>query len=218
MSVTSHTPRRTVASALASASLVIVLLAGCGSDGAIPTGLGDGQGIVIGGGGGAGTPPPGNVANVPFLGRWFRGLIFVDGGGVRRTSETTWTFLADGRATRVVVARNVDTFFSDSVISTGTWSIEGGTTIAITFTAVGTGAGTGGTGVGGGSGPGSGFGGVNPPLTGNPPITGNPPFTGGTDTTGTGARGTVRFTFRVERASSGTTLFLDTTAYALLST
>lgn len=196
MPSTPRTSPRSVAAALL-AAVVIATAGACGAgSGTLPTGLGDG-GIVIGGVSG-GALPPGNLANAPFVGRWFRGLVFVDSLNTTRTSETTWTFTAEGGATRVVVARNVDQFFSDSVVSSGTWSVVNGTTLVITFTATGGGSGAGSDSTGAG---------------GTPPIVGNPPFDSGSDGAGT-VTGTVRYTWRVDRSSLGATLYLDATAYA----
>ncbi len=87
-----------------------------------------------GGSSGASTTP---AAGAALVGRWAH-LLYFDYGGAVRTSETTWTFDAQGVATRLLVVRNLTDGYSDAAVAQGRWSADG-RTIAITYTAPDTG-------------------------------------------------------------------------------
>ncbi|HEU4631258.1 MAG TPA: hypothetical protein VFS08_16015 [Gemmatimonadaceae bacterium] len=59
------------------------------------------------------------------VGTWNRTLVAVDETGDVTTSETTWTFAADGRATRRIVTSSLSLGLADQTLATGRWTTEG---------------------------------------------------------------------------------------------
>lgn len=105
---------------------LVASLAGCGAGGAVDYGTGTvGGGTGVAGGGGS-------QALAPFLGRWWRYLLF-SSGGAARTSETTWDFRADGTATRTLVTTNVTDGLVEVLVWNARWR-QLGTEVEITYT------------------------------------------------------------------------------------
>ncbi|HEX6314652.1 MAG TPA: hypothetical protein VFZ73_07320 [Gemmatimonadaceae bacterium] len=80
--------------------------------------------------GGTGGP----TSDISITGTWQRTLVFFDEFGFLHSSETTWTFAADGTAERTVVTTNVTLGASDTTFTQARWRVEG-TQVIIDFTA-----------------------------------------------------------------------------------
>lgn len=67
-------------------------------------------------------------------GTWQRTLVFFDDFGYLHSSETTWTFDANGGAVRTIVTTNHTLEASDTSVTLARWRLDG-TTLVIDFTA-----------------------------------------------------------------------------------
>lgn len=92
----------------------LTALSACGND----TGVGPGTPLVFQ------TPSP-VVSTAGVIGTRTRSVSFVDEFGSTRTTETTWSFNADGTATRTIVVRNSAAGATDRTESTARWQIQG---------------------------------------------------------------------------------------------
>ena len=103
-----------------------LLLAACGGD---PTGLesSDGGRMIAGGGATARALDP------ALVGRWSRVVLLGDASGGIDATETRWTFRADGRLERRVIATNLTFGLADEIVTTGRWSTGGDGFVTITL-------------------------------------------------------------------------------------
>ena len=98
----------------------LLVAAGC-SGGAADGSVGPG-GVVIGGSGGGDN---GTVAASRFVGRWSRIVYFYDAYGDLNSSQTVWTFAADGGGARTVYARNETWGYEDATVTLVRWVVQG---------------------------------------------------------------------------------------------
>jgi len=76
----------------------------------------------------------GSATSSVLAGTWQRTLVFFDDFGYLHSSETTWTFAANGGASRTIVTTNHTLEASDTSVTTARWRLDG-TTLTIEFTA-----------------------------------------------------------------------------------
>ena len=67
----------------------------------------------------------GTNAEARFVGRWSRTIYFYDDTGDLNSSQTIWTFAADGNGARTVYARNETWGYEDAVVTLLRWSVAG---------------------------------------------------------------------------------------------
>lgn len=122
-------PRRPARLTLAAAALLAAgALAACGGGGVdLGTGVAAGGTGQMGGTGGTGASQAGS----PLVGRWWRLFTFASQGAAR-TSETFWTFNADGSARRTLITTNVTDGVADVVAYTARWR-QIGTEVEVTY-------------------------------------------------------------------------------------
>ncbi len=87
---------------------------------------------------GRGTTGPisgaGPVSSTALAGTWRRNLVFIDDLGYLHSSETTWTFVANGTALRTIVATNHTLGAFDTSVTSARWRLDG-TNLTIEFVA-----------------------------------------------------------------------------------
>ena len=108
----------------AGAVALLVLAAACGgepTDGIVGPDRPGGTGTTGGSGGSSG----GGVES-RLVGAWSHILYFYDDFGDFRSSQTVWSFSADGVAVRTVYARNETWGTSDAVVAIARWRIDAG--------------------------------------------------------------------------------------------
>jgi len=105
-------------------SVVTLVLSACDYGPYEPVGKRD-YGVLAGTGGPAVT--------TSIEGTWRRTLVFFDDFGFLHSTETTWTFVAGGSATRTSVTTNVAAGISDTSVTVARWRVEG-TNVIIDFT------------------------------------------------------------------------------------
>ncbi len=101
------------------ALVTVCCLAACEAGPVAPVGRGS-TGPVAG---------SGPTAATGIAGTWRRTLVFLDEFGFLHSSETTWTFTADGGAFRAIVTRNHTLGAFDTSVATARWRLDGGNLI-----------------------------------------------------------------------------------------
>jgi hypothetical protein len=81
-----------------------------------------------------GTGSSAQARDEALLGTWSRTLLTTGASGFLLSSETRWTFAADGGVERRVVTYDYGFGLGDQVITTGTWTTDAGS-ITIRFDA-----------------------------------------------------------------------------------
>lgn len=89
-------------------------------------------GHVESGGGTAGTQSP------SLVGRWSNTVLITTPTGDVQSSQTIWSFRADGTADRTVITRSVAAGVADTVVSSARWATSGAR-VTITFDTPGSG-------------------------------------------------------------------------------
>jgi hypothetical protein len=107
------------------APLTLAALGGCEADG----GIAGPERVPFRFGG-----PSASVNDTIVVGTWSRNVSFIDEFGVPRSSETVWTFNADGTAIRSTITRNLLDGIEEQVDAFARWTIQGDQ-IVIDFTA-----------------------------------------------------------------------------------
>lgn len=105
---------------------LLVALAGCpagievtGTAGAPGSGATGGTGSGSGGGSGS------SAAGAALVGKWARTVWVTDAAGELHSSQTVWSFLSDGEASRAVVSWDAATGYSDTVVTWFWWRVNG---------------------------------------------------------------------------------------------
>ncbi len=104
-------------------ALALAVLSACDSNGRVS---GPEAPLVFG-------SPGASVANALVVGTWTLKFVFVDAIGIARSTETTWTFNADGTAFRSMITRNFLDAIVDRQDAFARWEVQADQ-IVITFT------------------------------------------------------------------------------------